>query len=526
MADRPRSADLGVCGGGAPFGGVGRLILWGLGTATGVSVVGAEAHGQRIRFDEPVVYVNNNGAVELVSADFDGDSHADLATLGRRAVFISFNGGAGELIHGISINIELAAWSLLQADMDTDGDVDLVWIERLEDFSRVIRVWFNDGDGRSGADVVLPLTTIISDLAISDITADGIPDIVFFREGHQAYGLIHDGVGGFEERPLFTYPNDNYDVQALISGDFDDDGDDDLAVTFQYFYFSRYLEVKGTQVVLLRNDGDGVLHLQSESPLPWQRESIVVERMTMGDLDGDGDLDVAVFGSPYDDGPNALGLLEYQDDGGLLAMTNHRASFGQATGMAMVDMNGDGRLDLVTQVHDLTGVSVFRNEGDFELAGSSPFHSGLAGRGVGAGDVTGDGRWDLLVGGAVGFSMMENTTAHTGPWLHHSRLIPGERATIAVSGAEPGERVYFAVSLDGVGNSPGFRTLGGITLDLRGSIMQLGSDVANAQGRARVVFLVPPDTPPGPVGLQAVVRGRGQSERSTKSRFQTALIED
>lgn len=499
------------------------LAVFGLGT----TAISAGVLAQPIQFDDPNPYTDEGWVVRLATADFDRDAQMDIAVQASTGIQILFNDGAGGLIAGEPIALPIQVYDLAAADMDDDLDADVLWMERQANQDYVLNIWYNDGDGRSGQlqQVVLQERPWIP-MIPTDFDGDGRTDVIFGRAGRTISVLLNRGVGSFEQRDLFTMGGTSYGLEAMAAGDFDLDGDVDIAATYQYVYSYRYTYIKGTQVMLLLNEGGESLRQSGATGLPWQDDNIRAVSMATGDLDGDGDIDVVITGQTLDDGPpNQTAFVRNDPVARPVLVTQYPSSARRRSAITLEDLNTDGRLDVVFVDDGVRGVNIIRNDGDFVFTGLSPFYSGIDGPALGVADLSSDGQFDLLHAGMNGLAVLANATPFRGPQLGASRLVRGQQAILVVSGAVPGETVDFVYGLSGAGHSRGILSLGGLTLDIAEPVVHLGRAQAQANGRAVLRRTIPSDTPSGPVTIQAMI-GRGPGGRdSVKTLFSTALIE-
>ncbi|TAH37241.1 MAG: right-handed parallel beta-helix repeat-containing protein [Planctomycetota bacterium] len=101
----------------------------------------------------------------------------------------------------------------------------------------------------------------------------------------------------------------------------------------------------------------------------------------------------------------------------------------------------------------------------------------------------------------------------SGPLLANSALRRGHPATFTVTGAQPGETASFYYGFRGLGAGPALPQYGGMALDLRAPVRQLGVATAGPDGVAAFTGLVPANAPLRTVYLQAAIaRGIGGAD--------------
>ncbi len=184
-------------------------------------------------------------------------------------------------------------------------------------------------------------------------------------------------------------------TESLAWGDYDGDGDPDL-----------HLAIDG-QNRLLRNDGGDrftdVTEIAEVGDSGWGVGT------AFGDLDNDGDVDLYVVNF----GPGESDVL-YRNDGpvgpgGETVFTNVTppaiaAGIRSSRGLALLDFDGDGRLDLY--VNAIGPDLLYRNLGDLQFAevATAVGITGVDGQGVGvvATDIDGDGWIDVFTGNRSG----------------------------------------------------------------------------------------------------------------------------
>jgi trimeric autotransporter adhesin len=135
-----------------------------------------------------------------------------------------------------------------------------------------------------------------------------------------------------------------------------------------------------------------------------------------GDLDGDGRADVIVANQ----GGNNLNIFRNISTPGNLTAgsfgpVQNFVTNGNPFGSVVIDIDGDGKLDVVTCNYGNNNISVLRNTstlGNISFATAVNFATGSGPYGIGAGDIDRDGKPEIVTGNynAGGMSVLRNTS--------------------------------------------------------------------------------------------------------------------
>jgi hypothetical protein len=217
-----------------------------------------------------------------------------------------------------------------------------------------------------------------SAVAAGDLTGDGIPDLLITNTDDGTVTLlVGDGSGRFPRRVSIPAGENPVD---LALGDLDGDGDLDAAIANH----------ETDYITLLRNDGLGGLESFESSPRHLDLE-LHPHAVVLSDLDHDGHPDLLV-----DDRRGESILLLTGAGNGRFELDVVRIAVGgdPYRGMALADLNDDGRLDLVTPNGDEVAIMLRTADGGFAapvgIPADRPFE-------VRVGDLDGDGRADLVI---------------------------------------------------------------------------------------------------------------------------------
>jgi hypothetical protein len=126
--------------------------------------------------------------------------------------------------------------------------------------------------------------------------------------------------------------------------------------------------------------------------------------IAVGDLNGDGKLDLAVSNNSG----NNVSVLLNQGTGTFASPANYPAGM-NPNSIAMGDLNGDGKPDLVV-ANDADTVNALLNRGDGTFGGAMSFPAGVSPNSVVLGDLDKDGKLDLAVANTNGANPINGTS--------------------------------------------------------------------------------------------------------------------
>lgn len=252
--------------------------------------------------------------------------------------------------------------SLAMGDLDSDGDAELAVIASIS-----IRILKNDGGGNyifkrfkntiEYSEYTIGNKVGIPDyINIDDLDRDGDNDISLVDKAQGAlYVLKNNGDDTFSDFLLAEdwKLSDNEHVNDTVTGDLDGDSDIDIVVSFDHY------------VSVLKNGGNGLfkspIKIKDIRSTDFGKKNLGLSygKMALGDIDSDGDLDLAITNS------DGFGLYILQNDGNSIFTSPEDYFEVKAKDVGFADFDGDGDLDLATAAFasdNYDAVRIYKNK--------------------------------------------------------------------------------------------------------------------------------------------------------------------
>ncbi|QDT53396.1 FG-GAP repeat protein [Caulifigura coniformis] len=338
-------------------------------------------------------------AFAINSGDLNGDKRTDLVALGKSATYVILQKEDGTLADPVVLrNTSPSLGLAMIADLNGDGRDDL-FTQATDDQKQPFCIRLQNGEGKLGPELRFrleePRGIVLQDMdgkpGAEILAIDSRTNRVRMFSIEQK-GSTAKGAGGDEKLGRivqYGYGGAESGDRDLEIADVDGDGRPDVVVS----------DPDKAQVVVF-------LQKEKELDLGTSYPSFLgASQLRLSDIDGDKAAEVVVFSSKE----NSIGISKFED--GRLGFPKNVETTGELKAFEMVDLNGDGKDELVVVTKDSAGrgrgaskynVSVFMRGADGKWGNPpspKPVEVELKGdphRMVKV-DANLDGKWDLLL---------------------------------------------------------------------------------------------------------------------------------
>lgn len=355
------------------------------------------------------------GAIDLI--DFDATGGLDLIVhdSGGFAVLPNHDGGRYTPTSVVPVANRTTPMSVI--DADGDAGVDLVLVNtitnRVEILRNVTLTGFESNQTISVGDTPRAV-------AVGDVSGDGHDDILLVTDYDKTFEVIHsDGAGGFVHAATHTIATSSSSRPISIAlGDIDNDGDFDAIIG----------DGGRNTVYLYLNAGAGAFFGPGEFLIDDTQSAVDIGAVGLVDLNADGLLDVVAAVRIE---PGARIIMNY---GGLSfgPLIKRPLDHANPNAMSCADLDGDGDKELIISDELEPAAMIVWNDSDTMLSRRISLPVVNRCYGIAVGDVDGDRRPDIVVPCGSGNAVSVLRNPPSGPWLPQIPYLTGGGPASAV----------------------------------------------------------------------------------------------
>ncbi len=378
-----------------------------LGNGNGTFTIGQSySSGGYEAYSVAIADLNGDGKKDIVIAN--GCQNNSDCTSGGVGVLLGNGDGTFQTAQSYSSG-GIAASSVVIAKLNSDSKADLAVANQCYDSSCSsggVSILLGQGDGTFQMGQSYPSGGVAAlSVTAGDFNGDGKPDLAVANQCASATDcsattgvLLGNGHGAFQS--AVTYPSGGYKGASVATGDFNGDAHADLVVAAQCQSSTNC--TVGNLGVLIGN-GDGTFR----SPKNYSSAGNTASSVSVAQLSSDGNADLVVSNQCQMVSNCAQGLVAVllgKSDGTFQTAQTYVSDGVFAQSVVTADLNRDGQTDVAVVNQCQTGsscsgtVTILLGNGNGTLQSPPTYSSsGYDADSVAIGDLNGDGKPDLVV---------------------------------------------------------------------------------------------------------------------------------
>ncbi len=367
----------------------------------------------------------SGGVQKIISADFNGDGHQDIAISDNNTnvnfIKVLLGSASGTFTSTINSTLgnTIAPGAFTSADYNGDNKPDLAVAQPNSASNGSISILIGTGSGSFTPYSIINFGSGLGYIKSADFNLDGKQDLVVGRGGMNVDSIaVYFGNGNGTFAPVQKFKT-GYGQSRLLTADFNNDGKPDILCSNTV--------IGG--LTLLLGTGTGGFGTATSFSFPTSG-SINVYEIVSSDFNNDGKPDVATLGF------NNINVLLGTGTGSFLPSISFTAGI-QLEGLTSSDYNGDGKVDLAVSDYSTGPISVLFGDG---LGGFSAPNiiPNIPNRPIPliSGDFDGNGKADFAVGNyqPEQVTVLLNKTPLFNVYTSTNTICKGSTAVITVTG--------------------------------------------------------------------------------------------
>jgi hypothetical protein len=295
------------------------------------------------------------GTASVAVADVDGDGRPDLLVANECAIPISSgvcysNGSVGVLLGNGDGTFQTAlsydpGRPVSNSIAVADFNGDGNPDVVVGNFNDSVGILLGNGDGTFQLGAIYSSQAEFS-VAVADVNGDRKPDLLVANLYNDVAMLLGNGDGTFQ--PAVVYNPGGFDASSIVAHDVNGDGKPDLLIT-NWFVNNQDFKADGVVGVLLGN-GDGTF----KPAVTYDSGGLQPSSIAVADMNGDGKPDLLVGNCTFSGGSvncttgnGAVDVLLGNGNGTFQPAATYSSGGSAPTSVAIADVNGDGKPDLL-----------------------------------------------------------------------------------------------------------------------------------------------------------------------------------